>query len=166
MRAMSTLRTSRALAFALSLGVALGAAYVPGEGEAYAQRSRPLTKKERAKRKAEQEEAAKREQEKKDADAAAAAEEDEKKKKAAASSTPAASSATTAPVAETKEWDDTVEAQKAIYVQVDLGYTRPDLSTINLSPMGFDSGSSNGLLLGLAGRQRLLGLGVQVMRFV
>lgn len=141
------------MAFALSLGVALGALYVPGEGEAHAQRSRPLTKKERQKRKQEQEEAQKREQEKKDADAAAAAEEEEKKKKAAAGA-PAAPATPAAPV-ENKEWDDTVEAPKAIYAQIDLGYTRPDMSTIDVSSMAFDAGSANGFLFGLAAGLRL-----------
>lgn len=154
MRAMSTLRPGRAAAFALLLGVAFGAASLCEEGQAYAQRSRPLTKKERQKRQQEQAEAAKREQERKDAEAAAAAEEEEKKKKAAATAaTPAAPA--TPPPAENKEWDDTIEHQKAIYVQVDLGYTRPDLSTIDVSTTGFDAGSANGLLLGLAGGLRL-----------
>ncbi len=139
---------SRATVFALSLGLAVGAVYLPGERAAYAQRSRPLTKKERQKRK-EQEEAAKKEQEKKDADAAAAAEEEEKKKKAAlAAASPAA------PPPEKKEWDDTVESQRAIFVTADLGYTRADLSTLAASSMAFDTGSANGLLLGLTGGLR------------
>lgn len=157
---MRPMPASRATVFALSLGLALGATYLPlpgsaGEGEAQAQqtnRNKPLTKKERQKRK-EQEEAAKKEQEKKDADAAAAAEEEEKKKKAAASAPPA----TTAPSQhkENGEWDDTVEAQKAIFVTADLGYTRADMSTLAAGSMAFDTGSANGLLLGLTGGLRL-----------
>ncbi len=117
MRPMPILRraesATRATVFALSLGVAVGAVYLPGapgESQAHAQRSRPLTKKERQKRK-EQEDAAKKEQEKKDADAAAAAEEEEKKKKAAATPT-ATPEAKPAPTSNIKdgEWDDTVEA--------------------------------------------------------
>ncbi|MBX3227697.1 MAG: hypothetical protein KIT84_15180 [Labilithrix sp.] len=159
---MSILRTSRATVFALSLGVALGAAYLPGEGEAHAQRNRPLTKKERQKRKQEQEEAAKKkkEQERKEAEAAAAAEEEEKKKAAAAAAaTPAPAEPQPAP----GEWDDTVEAEKAIYVQADLGYTRPDLATIDVSSMAFDNSASNGVLLGLAAgyRKKDLSIGLR-----
>ena len=143
---------SRATVFALSLGLAVGAVYLPMEGEAHAQRSRPLTKKERQKRQ-EQEAAAKKEQEKKDAEAAAAAEEEEKKKKAAAAAAPPA--APPPPPPKREEWDDTVEAAKAIFVTADIGYTRADMSTIAASSMAFDSGSANGLLLGLTGGLRL-----------
>jgi hypothetical protein len=137
--------------FALSLGLAVGAlSFGPAEREAHAQRSRPLTKKERQKRK-EQEEAAKKEQEKKDQEAAAAAEEEEKKKKAAAA---AAAPPPAAPPPK-QEWDDTVEAAKAIFVTADLGYTRADMSTLAASSMAFDTGSANGLLLGLTGGLRL-----------
>ena len=152
MRSMPNLRgASRAAVFALSLALAVGATSVAFEGPAYAQRSRPLTKKERQKRQ-EQEAAAKKEQEKKDADAAAAAEEEEKKKKAAAA---AAAAPPPPPPPKKEEWDDTVEAAKAIFVTADLGYTRADLSTIAASSMAFDSGSANGLLLGLTGGLRL-----------
>jgi len=148
---MANLRgATRATVFALSLGLALGAAYGPGEGEAQAQRSRPLTKKERAKRQKEQEEAAKKEQEKKDQEAAAAAEEEEKKKKAAASA-----AAPAAPAPKKEEWDDSVEAEKAVFVAADLGFTRADLSTIAASSMAFDRGSANGLIIGLTGGLRL-----------
>lgn len=150
MRPMPILRgASRATVFALSLGLAVGAVFLPAEGIAHAQRSRPLTKKERQKR--EQEEAARKEKEKKDAEAAAAAEEEEKKKKAAAAAAPAPAP----PPPEKKEWDDTVEAQKAVFITADLGYTRTDMSTIAASSMAFDSGSANGLLLGLTGGLRL-----------
>jgi hypothetical protein len=138
--------------FALSLALSVGAlSFGPAEQEAHAQRSRPLTKKERQKRK-EQEEAAKKEQEKKDQEAAAAAEEDEKKKKAAAS---ASAQPAAPPPPKREEWDDTVEAAKAIFVTADLGYTRADMSTLAASSMAFDTGSANGLLLGLTGGLRL-----------
>lgn len=153
MRPMPSLRgASRATVFALSLGLAVGAVYLPTEGVAHAQRSRPLTKKERQKRKA-QEEAAKKEQERKDAEAAAAAEEEEKKKKAAEAA--AAKTPPPPPPPKREEWDDTVEAAKAIFVTADLGYTRADMSTLAASSMAFDTGSANGLLLGLTGGLRL-----------
>lgn len=154
MRPMPILRgASRATVFALSLGLAVGAIYLP-EREAHAQRSRPLTKKERQKRQ-EQEAAAKKEQERKDAEAAAAAEEEEKKKKAAAAAAAAPAAPAPPPQKKDGEWDDTVEAQKAIFVTADLGYTRADLSTLAASSMAFDTGSANGLLLGLTGGLRL-----------
>jgi hypothetical protein len=158
MRPMPILRrASRATVFALSLGVALGAVYLPGapgESQARAQRSRPLTKKERQKRK-EQEEAAKKEQEKKDAEAAAAAEEEEKKKTAAATTTATpATPAPATPQVKDGEWDDTVESENAIFVTADLGYTRADMSTFAASSMAFDHGSANGLLIGLTGGLR------------
>jgi hypothetical protein len=142
----------RATLIALSLALAAGFCPAPAAAQQTPPKSRPLTKKERQKRA--QEEAAKKEQEKKDQEAAAAAEEDEKKKKAAAAAAAAAPPPPPAP-APTPPPSEDIEAPKAIFIAADIGYTRADMSTIGASSMAFDSGSANGLILGLSGGLRL-----------
>ncbi len=148
---MST--TKRATLAAVTFAVALGAAMGPGAGDAFAQRTRPLTRKERERREQEKKDAARKEQERKDSEAAAAAAEEERKKQAAAAAA-APPPPPPAPLEEKKEWDDSVEAPKAIFVSAELAFTRSDLAVV-LDTTAFDRTSANGVLFGLAGGLRL-----------
>ncbi len=138
------IRTSNraALVATASFVLALGAAVGPAEGQAFAQGGARTPK------------VQKKEKDKTNAAAAAQTEDEQKSEEEEKKAEEERKAEEEKHAAEQKELDLSQEAEKAVYISGDFGFTRSDLAALS-DNTGFDKTGANGLLYGLSAGLRL-----------